>query len=68
MGVAISIDITPSGRLFYGTTNNRTWAYDVAGDKSPEYRVRTGGDVQEIYATDTEVYIGGHFNTLPGGG
>lgn len=64
-GVVISMDMTPSGRLFFGTTSNRTWAYDPADGGVPEYRVRTGGDVQAILATDDEVYIGGHFNTLP---
>lgn len=64
-GVVIAIDTTPSGRLFFGTTSNRTYAYDPAVDGVPEYRVRTGGDVQAIVATDDEVYIGGHFNTLP---
>jgi hypothetical protein len=69
-GVVISIDVSPSGRLFFGTTSNRTWAYDPGTSNSPAYRVRTGGDVQAILATailatDTEVYIGGHFNTLP---
>jgi hypothetical protein len=64
-GVVISMDTTPSGRLFFGTTSNRTWAYDPAKGGVPEYRIRTGGDVQGIYATDEEVYIGGHFNTLP---
>lgn len=64
-GVAISVDVTPSGRLFFGTTSNRTYAYDPAVASSPVYRVRTGGDVQAILATDDEVYIGGHFTTLP---
>lgn len=64
-GVVISMDTTPSGRLFFGTTSNRTWAYDPAKGGVPEYRIRTGGDVQGIYATDEEIYIGGHFNTLP---
>jgi len=64
-GVVISMDVTPSGRFFFGTTSNRTYAYDPAGDNAPEYRVRTGGDVQAILALDEEVYIGGHFNTLP---
>lgn len=64
-GVVISMDISPNGRLFFGTTSNRTWAYDVADGGVPEYRVRTGGDVQAILALDDEVYIGGHFNTMP---
>lgn len=64
-GVVISMDVSSAGRLFFGTTSNRTWAYDVADGGTPEYRVRTGGDVQAILATDTEVYIGGHFNTMP---
>jgi hypothetical protein len=64
-GVVLSMDITPSGRLFFGTANNRTWAFDTASDNVEEYVVRTSGDVQAILATDTEVYIGGHFSGFP---
>jgi hypothetical protein len=32
---------------------------------TPVYRLRTGGDVQAIGVSDTEVYIGGHFGTMP---
>jgi hypothetical protein len=64
-GVVIAMDVAPSGRLYFGTTSNRTWAYDPIDGGTPEYRVRTGGDVQAILAMDDEVYIGGHFNTMP---
>jgi hypothetical protein len=63
--VVLSMDITPSGRLFFGTFNNRTWAFDTGSDNLSEYFVRTSGDVQAILATDTEVYIGGHFSSFP---
>jgi hypothetical protein len=64
-GVVISMDVTPSSQLFFGTTSNRTYAYDPSASDAPLYRVRTGGDVQAILATDEEVYIGGHFTNLP---
>jgi hypothetical protein len=64
-GVVIAMDVAPSGRLYFATTSNRTWAYEPAAGGTPMYRVRTGGDVQAILAMDDEVYIGGHFDTLP---
>lgn len=64
-GVVISMDVSPTGRLFFGTTNNRTWAYDPAVASVPLYRVRTSGDVQAILATADEVFVGGHFSGFP---
>ncbi len=65
-GVVLAAAITPDGsRVFFCTTSNRTYAYDPAGGNAPLYTVRTGGDVQGIAASATEVYIGGHFTTLP---
>jgi hypothetical protein len=65
-GVVLAVDLTPDGsRLFFSTTSNRTWAYDPAVSNTGIYRVRTGGDVQAIEATATEVYVGGHFNGMP---
>lgn len=64
-GVAISLDVSPTGRLFFGTTNNRTWAYDPTVSGLPLNRVRTSGDVQAVLATADEVYVGGHFSGFP---
>jgi hypothetical protein len=64
--VVIALALTPDGsRAYFCTTSNRTYAYDPAAGNSPVYIVRTGGDVQGIAASATEVYIGGHFTTLP---
>lgn len=64
-GVVISMDMTPNGRLFFGSTKNRTCAYDPSTRGAPLFRVRSGGDVQAILATDDEVYVGGHFTNFP---
>lgn len=65
-GVIIALDVVPDGhRVFFSSTSNRTYAYDPAVSNAAVYRVRTGGDVQAIEATDDEVYIGGHFTNLP---
>ena len=64
-GAVIAMDVSPSGRLFFGTQSNRTYAYDPAASNVPVYTVRSSGDVQAILATNTEVYVGGHFSGFP---
>lgn len=56
-----AMGISPSGdRLYYGTADNRVFAYDTAtGAKA--WEIKNGGDTQAIAVGETEVYIGGHF-------
>lgn len=63
-GVTIALDVTPSGRLFASTSNNRLWAYDTGSDSVPEYVIPSSGEVQGILALDEEVYVGGHFTSF----
>lgn len=65
-GVVYSMALTPNGaRWFFMTTNGKNYAYDTGSDNQWEFVVRTGGDVQAMAASATEVYIGGHFSSLP---
>jgi hypothetical protein len=65
-GTVIASALSPDGsRAFFSSTSNRTYAYDPAVANSPVWRLRTGGDVQAIAASATEVYVGGHFTGLP---
>lgn len=64
-GTVRAVALTPDGqRLFFSTQSNLTWAYDPALSNTGRYSVKTGGDVQAIAASATEVYIGGHFGQL----
>jgi hypothetical protein len=57
----VAMGTSPSGnRLYYGTADNRVFAYDTA-TSSLAWTIKNGGDTQAIAATDTEVYLGGHF-------
>lgn len=67
-GAAIAADLSPDqNRLYFSTSKNRMFAYDYAspGGNSPTWITRTGGDVQAIAATASEVYVGGHFRNFP---
>jgi hypothetical protein len=67
-GSAIAADLSPDQtRIYFSTSNNRTFAYDylTPGANTPTWITRTGGDVQAIAATDDEVYVGGHFRNFP---
>jgi hypothetical protein len=56
-----AMGISPTGdRLYYGTADNRVFAYDTATN-ALLWTIKNGGDTQAIAASDTEVYIGGHF-------
>ncbi len=56
-----AMGISPTGdRLYYGTADNRVFAYNTATN-ALLWTIKNGGDTQAIAASDTEVYIGGHF-------
>jgi hypothetical protein len=57
----VAMGTSPSGdRLYYGTADNRVFAYDTASS-TRAWTIKNGGDTQAIAATDSEVYLGGHF-------
>jgi hypothetical protein len=57
-----AMGISPAGdKLYYGVDDNRVFAFDTAGTGTPLWTIKNGGDTQAIDASDTEVYLGGHF-------
>src|SRR6266545_1887560 len=65
-GAAIAMALSPDATCFYfSTTSNRTYAYEPAVGNTPVWTLRTGGDVQAVAASASEVYVGGHFTNLP---
>jgi hypothetical protein len=67
-GSSIAADLSPDQtRIYFSTSKNRMFAYDYTGanPNTPTWISRTGGDVQAIAATATEVYVGGHFRNFP---
>ena len=64
-GVALAVDVTPDGsRVLFSTENNNVFAYDPAVSSKPVWINKGGGDTQAIEATNTEVFIGGHFRQI----
>jgi hypothetical protein len=65
-GVVIAVELSPDGTRFYAADEtNITYAYDFATKNAPTWSLKTGGDVQTIVASATEVYVGGHFTQIP---
>lgn len=59
--ILVGMGTSPSGdRLYFGVADNRVFAYNTA-DSSLAWTIKNGGDTQAIAASDTEVYLGGHF-------
>lgn len=57
----VAMGISPAGdRLYYGTADNRVFAYDTATG-AKVWENKNGGDTQVIAVGATEVYLGGHF-------
>jgi outer membrane protein assembly factor BamB len=57
----VAMGVSPSGdRLYYGTDDNRVFAYDTATN-TKVWEMKNGGDTQAIAVGANEVYLGGHF-------
>jgi hypothetical protein len=60
--LVVAMGISPAGdKLYYGVADNRVLAFDTAGTGTQLWTIKNGGDTQAIDASDTEVYLGGHF-------
>lgn len=63
-GRVVTIGLDPDGsRLYVATANNSLFAYDSGGNQ-PTWVRKTSGDTQAIAASETELYIGGHFSQI----
>ena len=58
----VTVALSPDGnRFFLATQNNFVRAYDPSVSNNPVWSARTSGNTQAIAASDTEVYMGGHW-------
>ena len=65
-GSGLSAAMSPDGEtLYWASHSNRLYAYAWRTANLPTWRVRTGGDIQAIAASATEIYVGGHFTNFP---
>jgi hypothetical protein len=62
-GGVVTVALSPDGsRFFLSTQRNRLFAFDWATSDVQSWIVRASGNIQAIAASDTEVYIGGHWS------
>jgi hypothetical protein len=58
--------ISPSGGQIYAAgANNTLSAYNLPSN-DPAWIVKSGGDIQGIAVSTTEIYVGGHFGQIAG--
>ena len=66
-GGVVTVALSPDGsRFFFSTQRNRVFAFDWSTSNVPSWMVRASGNTQAIAASDTEVYIGGHWSRFQG--
>ena len=64
----VTVALSPNGsRFFLSTQNNFVRAYDPGTSNNPVWNARTSGNTQAIAASDTEVYMGGHWSGFQDG-
>lgn len=62
-GRVITIELGPDQRWIYASTDNNTvFAYQYAQSDNPSWLMKMSGNVQAMAATETDLYLGGHFS------
>ena len=63
----VTVALSPDGsRFFLSTQRNRIFAFDWATSNQQVWMLRGSGNMQAIAASNTEVYIGGHWARVHG--